>query len=236
MTSYFLSNPTATSAILANHINQEVIYKTKTESSSETALAAQHKHPKSTKICSNCKHSRHLADTCFQKGGMMEGKKDEVLTAKMKSRAEKGNTSTVANTNVVKRDQAGQAYILDAETGEAILLAESPAPVSITSTDSALSAHTDNPFFGYQTWTNLNFCDVDNDDYNALVALLDIETPETSVNWCKNGKEEIEPEALTAEPFNSPSCTQVSPNLGPFILDSGATIHISPDRNDFIEL
>ena len=85
MTSYFLSNPTATSAVLANRINQEVIYKAKAESSSEIALTAQHKRPKSTKICSNCKRSGHLANTCFQKGGTMEGKKDEVLAAKAKS-------------------------------------------------------------------------------------------------------------------------------------------------------
>jgi len=90
------------------------------------------------------------------------------------------------------------------------------------------------PFSGSSTWTNLNFCNADDNDYNALI--LDIEAPETSVNWCENGKEEIEPKAVSAEPFNSSSCTQVSPDSGPFILDSGATIHISPDRTDFIEL
>jgi hypothetical protein len=152
----FLSNPTATSAVLANRINQEVVYKAKSESSPETALTAQHKRSKSTKICSNCKRSGHLADTCFQKGGAMEGKKDEVLAAKAKSRAEKGKSSTVASTNAVKRDQAGRAYILDAETDEVILLAESPAPASVASTGSALSADTNDPFSGYPTWINLN--------------------------------------------------------------------------------
>jgi hypothetical protein len=233
MTLYFLSNPTATSEVLANRINQEVVYKTKTESSPEIALAAQHKHAKSTKICSNCKRTGHLAETCFQKGGAMEGKKDDVLAAKAKSRADKGKTNAAGNANGIKRDQAGRAYILDAATGEAILLAESLAPAPA---DSALSAHIGDPFSSYPTWTNLNFSDADDDEYNALVTLLDVENPETSIDWCENGKEEIEPEALTTEPVNSSSRTQISRDSGPFILDSGASIHISPDRTDFIEL
>jgi hypothetical protein len=89
MTSYFLSNPTATSDVLANHISQEAIYKTKNDSSPEVALLAQLKCTKSNKICSNCRCSEHMTDTCFQPGGAMEDKKDEVLAAKAKARADR---------------------------------------------------------------------------------------------------------------------------------------------------
>jgi hypothetical protein len=62
--------------------------------------------------------------------------------------------------------------------------------------------------------------------------MLDLET---SIDWRENLKEEILPDAFTAIPINSNSRTKVSVDE-PFILDSGATIHISPDRCDFIEL
>jgi hypothetical protein len=217
MTSYFLSNPAATSEVLANRINQEVVYKTKTESS-EIALSAQHRRPaRSGKICFNCKRSGHLADSCFQKGGAMEGKKEEVLVAKAKNRAERRPPN---GPSTIKRDQVGRAYILDAETGEAILLAES----SPASTDSALSAISD----GYA------FSAADEYEYRALVTLDDTDM-DTSINWHEHRREDILPDAFTAiVPINSSARTKVSAN--PFILDSGASIHISPDRADFADL
>jgi len=92
MTSYFLSNPTASADVLANRINQEVVYKTRTNPSfPNVALAAHSHHGKSGKICSNCKRTGHMTDSCFQKGGAMEGRKDEVLVAKAKARADRSS-------------------------------------------------------------------------------------------------------------------------------------------------
>jgi hypothetical protein len=73
---------------------------------------------------------------------------------------------------------------------------------------------------------------MDDFEHNALFSMLDLET---SINWRENWKEEVLPDAFTAVPLNSNSRTQVAVDE-PFILDSGATIHISPDRTDFIEL
>ena len=113
MTSYFLSNPTATSDVLANCISQEAIYKIRNDSSPKVALLAQLKHAKSNKICLNCHHSGH------QPGGAMEGKKDEVLAAKAKARAhhskEKGSGNN--GSGGVKQDKTGRAYIINATSG-----------------------------------------------------------------------------------------------------------------------
>jgi hypothetical protein len=53
---------------------------------------------KTQKICSNtnCGRTSHTIDTCFAKGGGMEGKRDEVLVAKEKAREERNKAPSTA--------------------------------------------------------------------------------------------------------------------------------------------
>lgn len=80
-----MSEAYLSSDVLTNSINQEVVYKTQTDSLQDIALAAHSHNTKSSKTCLNCKHSGHIAGSCFQKGGAME---EEVLAAKAKACAE----------------------------------------------------------------------------------------------------------------------------------------------------
>src|SRR6202167_2174026 len=139
MTSYYISNKTADSTALSERIEQEIVYKTKRESSSDTALAAQSSHrrnqnARSTKICSNpiCPHPNgHLASDCWEKGGAMEGKRDEVLARRAKARDERDKKKNEASLTTpsggpsasgIRRDKSGRAYIVDSMSGQAILL------------------------------------------------------------------------------------------------------------------
>ena len=87
MTSYYISNKAANSTALSKCIEQEIVYKNKRENSSNTALTVQtsschHQGNQSTKICSNpiCPNPNgHLGSNCWEKGGAMEGKRDQVL-------------------------------------------------------------------------------------------------------------------------------------------------------------
>src|SRR6202050_5373209 len=106
MTSYYISNKTADSTALSQRIEQEIVYKTKHENSSDTALAAQTGHHRiqnsgcSTKICSNpiCPHlNGHLGSDCWEKGGAMEGKRDEVLARRAKARDERDKKKNEAS-------------------------------------------------------------------------------------------------------------------------------------------
>ena len=107
MTSYYVSNKTADSTALSKHIEQEIVYKNKCETS-DTALAAQAGNHcnqgsnRSTKICSNpiCLNPvGHLGCDCWEKGGAMEGKRDEVLAKCAKAREER-------NKKKVEKDRA----------------------------------------------------------------------------------------------------------------------------------
>ena len=77
MTSHYISNATATSATLSNHIEQEIVYKMWWEGPSESALAIRtgKAFMKPRKVCGNpnCKRTGHTTSECFQRGGAMEG-------------------------------------------------------------------------------------------------------------------------------------------------------------------
>jgi hypothetical protein len=92
MTSHYISNATATSAALSNHIEQEIVYKMRQEGPSDIALAIRpgKSFAKPKKICGNlnCKCTRHTTPKYFQPRGAMEGCKDEVLATKGKAREE----------------------------------------------------------------------------------------------------------------------------------------------------
>jgi hypothetical protein len=228
MTSHYISNTTTTAAALSSRIEQETVYKTRREGTSETALVARSGKPfkKSPKVCSNpnCAKSGHTIDTCFTKGGGMEGKRDEVLAAKAKAREDRNNKS--APSNAIRRDQSGRAYIVDSETNQAILLASDNKPPS--SSDTALAAVAADSF-PREWYTSMSAAD--HFEYDALF----LEDHSASVDW-RVRRKSVTTDAFLASSINSNSHTKLSSDTGPFILDSGATIHISPDASDFFEL
>ncbi|KZT20698.1 hypothetical protein NEOLEDRAFT_1075039 [Neolentinus lepideus HHB14362 ss-1] len=84
--------------------------------------------------CTHCKLKNHLIATCWAPSGPMEGKKDEVLTAKRAKRAAHGKGSSLSSSapssiggtaGAVHRVIDGKVYLLDSATGTAFYLAES---------------------------------------------------------------------------------------------------------------
>ena len=166
MTSHYISNAAATAAALSSRIEQEIVYKTRREGVSETALMARSgkSFKKPQKVCSNsnCGRTGHTVDTCFTKGGGMEGKREEVLAAKAKAREERGKSTPSSG---IKRDQSGRAYIIDSETKQAILLASEDNPPT-SSSESALAAVATDSF--PKEWYAL-MSTADHFKYNALL-------------------------------------------------------------------
>src|ERR1700676_1403583 len=73
--------------------------------------------------------------------------------------------------------------------------------------------------------------DVDCFKYDTLL----LEDHSASINWHEKRRTVSAGDALIAS-INTNTCTTLSVHAGPFILDSRATIHISPDTSDFFEL
>jgi GAG-pre-integrase domain/Integrase core domain len=237
MTSYYVSNQNADSAALSSRIEQEVVYKLRRENSSDSALAmrAGKNFKRSQKVCTNptCPHKiGHLLPDCHGPGGPMEGRRDEVNAkiARAKEEREKktkaGAATTATNsTPGVRHDKSGRAYILDSESGQAVFLASvQPMPTP----DLALAALSTNDI--PREWYN-DMSATDQHEYHALF----LEEHSASVDW-REERRMITPDAFLASSPNSDSRSKLSCNIGPFILDSGATIHISPDASDFFDL
>jgi gag-polypeptide of LTR copia-type len=75
---------------------------------------------KSTKSCQNCKKAGrryigHSDDTCYHKGGAMEGQRDRVEANRKRHKGSRN----------ARYDSSGRAFILDKDTGEAFYLAPS---------------------------------------------------------------------------------------------------------------
>ena len=181
----------------------------------DTALLAapRGRQPTSNKLCTNCNRTGHLIATCWREGGGMAGRRDEILAEKLKKRTNpaKPSSSSTATTSKsgTRYDQAGRAFILDAD-GYAVYLAnhDTPSasvtpPTSSSSSDAAalLAAFPDQQFADFEVFL------ASTDDLAA------------TVNW------------------NSPSIAGLPcPDVETFILDTGATTHISFCRSDFDQL
>ena len=59
--------------------------------------------------------------------------------------------------------------------------------------------------------------------------------PVTSIDWREYTKADVNIAAISVTAPNGP-CSVVSIDAGPFFLDTGATTHISPSRDDFFDL
>jgi hypothetical protein len=145
-----------------------------------------------------------------------------VLAAKAKVREERNK----APSTTIKRDQSGHAYIIDSETKQAILLASDNKPPT-SSSDTALATVATDSF--PKEWYSLMSA-VDHFEYEAVF----LEDHSASVNWHK--RRSVVADTFLAASINSNSHTKLSSDVGPFILNSGTTIHISSDTSNFFEL
>ncbi|CCM06581.1 uncharacterized protein FIBRA_08859 [Fibroporia radiculosa] len=130
-----LSNPSPlapyTSTDIINHLELE--YQVTTGSllgpssvPASSALVAAPVKPSSSKSCANCKHTGHVLDNCFQPGGKMEGKHDEVLACKHLAHDQKCNKPHSSSTF---KYPTRCAFFVDSD-GSAHYLATSPPPTS----------------------------------------------------------------------------------------------------------
>ena len=234
MTSYYVSNPNMDSTALSSRIKQEVIYKTRRENSSDSALVMRtaKNFCKTQKLCTNlmCPHKiGHLYPDCHGPGGPMEGRRDEVLAkiTKAKEEREKKAKAITATPSApgIHHDKSSRAYLLDSESGQAVFLASTQPPPT---PDVALAALTTDSI--PRDWYN-DMSITDQIEYEALF----VEEHSASVDWRKT-RRIIAPDTLLASSPNYASHSTLSRNFGPFILNSGATIHISPDAGDFFDL
>ena len=180
------------------------------------ATSKKHQHSHSNgKVCSNCGKPGHSSEDCWQEGGAMEGKREEVLAKKRKKKeAASTNSKPTPTTNAAPApttlyDKTGQAYLVSVNSG---LTVTAPIPDASQAFAGLASDALSHSFID-------NFAKITEipDDNYSLVSVSNV--LETSIDWSTSD--------------TSTSSAFLSLTAEPFFLDTGASTHISPVRKDF---
>ncbi len=186
------------------------------------ALSATGK-PTGRPLCTNCKQNGHWIQACYQVGGPLYPQRDRLVAEQQRKKAERNSggsahsssssssSSSSAGKHRVFRDSAGKAYFLDGDF--AIALSESPSP----SAPSAPPHFAGVAFSGDTAMGGIGL---------ATDAVLSDTLPP---DWLLQLTLDAQPAAFAAVTED----VFVAGDHGPFVLDSGASVHLTPDRADF---
>ena len=214
---------TTTSADVRDRLLLEESVLMDNNSSGTTALAAVSTKP-TKPLCANCKRT-HRTEYCIAPGGQMAGKTLEEARAAQeaarnaqraggkgrnsRSTTPAPNQSGNANTPAKTVTINGQCYVLSTPTG--------PPAIDPSSALSAISM----PSY-------------DEEEYLAVVATTD--DAHVSLNWDSHARSTTTSESGFLTNTTSHRSPLARIDELPFILDSGATCHISPEPSDFKSL
>ncbi|KAF8219320.1 hypothetical protein L208DRAFT_1551817, partial [Tricholoma matsutake] len=187
------------------------------DSRSHIALTAQSKNssPTNVPICENsvCGKRGHTKAYCIKPGGSMAGKTVEESKAACKAaREKKPLAANPPKIPITVKDINGHVFtvMVDSDT--------TPSPAS--------------EFAGLAS-DPIPTASTDMDEYESWVIIE--EEPTTTVNWNGHTSTPID-STLTVEPLNQMRRSVVTTHDFPFIIDSGAMVHISPKKSDFLNL
>ncbi|HEV7738298.1 MAG TPA: hypothetical protein VGO47_13115, partial [Chlamydiales bacterium] len=230
-----------TSTQLRNYLDREqnMITADNKPANQSNSMALVTRNQTSQIACTNCKRSRHTAEYCIAPGGGMAGKTiDESRQARRNKELKRGRPSTTGTSNsnqnkfqIRVNGPDGKAYFLNVDPSA--MGALTPVYAENQATTSETQALPPDPM---PMDLQVNFCDLDAVEYEGWIAVEQEFT--TSVNWTTN-KQKSTSQILNASelvPLSQKSRTTISLLISPFWLDTGASIHISPNRDDFITL
>ncbi|OBZ73058.1 hypothetical protein A0H81_06999 [Grifola frondosa] len=144
-----------------------------------------------------------------------------------------------------QHDSQGHAYLIDSTSRKAYYLTDavSPATSAPSSGVSMPSTVTTTKFAGLASDVNLTLAAPpsrlhelsthDDSHYEMYLALA--EPFECKVDWSEDSRHTVSSDGSLVEPI-SDSTFHALATPEPFIIDSGATTHISPARSDFSDL
>ena len=223
-------DPGFSSATIIHRIirEQDLLKHRAVQGEGPSALISQTKKRERT-ICSHCQRPGHSADFCIAPGGKFVGHTLEEARAAQraawaKERAQSGNNTKTSTANVAITNTQSASR------------APSPTPSTMTTTSMTINGI---------TWVPLP-----QTTESAQIALSPIVDPHfefsayeahhqegatlrTSINWDDFSYPSNVSDITSAYPTLP---VHKMPNNSPFVLDSGASCHISPERGDFTTL
>jgi transposase InsO family protein len=244
------NNPTYTSADAVRRIRTEIdLRKRNTEMGSPApavALAATSSNRRDpTVVCSNCKKLYHTINFCIKKGGKMAGRTIEDAQAAQRlatGKPAKPSPTTVTTTANVGTTNPPSALVATSAPPNNNVNANPPplgsviihgVPYALTPLSTAAPATANiatqiiSPAGTAGTPGNMT----DLVQYTAFIS--DHNPSRASLDW-KEFARDIDDRSLEA--WSAESGSIFSAEDCPFLMDTGATCHISPNREDFLKL
>lgn len=177
-------------------------------------------------ICEGCKSKGrpnfigHTLPWCILEGGGMAGKTvEESRTARIAHFKAKDRDRKKSSSKVTITPSGGSAFTLE---GDPDLIA---AYMTARESKTLPPAKTEFAGLTSDVLPTATIEEVEELEFNALVVLE--EEPQAGINWNNYNKHDLDSETVLAS---------VSLETLPFYLDSGATVHITPDPSDFTSL
>jgi len=203
------------------------------------ALAAQSSQKRggarSPLECSNCKRTGRTADFCVRAGGGMAGKSiEDAQAAKRKGlrdRQEKPKDSKDSKPKVALsfKDSNGRAFITHVNTDNITAMNSTPVTSSTIHANLA-SIDLDSPSLDLP----VHLTGIETVEYEGFLACLD--DPVVSIDWNQYSNDiEVSP-TMIAAPHQNRRTAVISLDACPFFLDSGVSVHVSPEHSDFLSL
>jgi hypothetical protein len=201
----------------------------KTATQSSIALVAKSTPPKARDIptCTNCtghgKHGRgHIAKYCVQPGGGMVGKPIE--ESKAARLLDQGKSPTMSTTPSPRTSKDGMLTLnIKDKQGHALIAYLDPKDLQVDTPTAEFAGLASTPVPTHSRLEEV--------EWAGWMALE--EEPQTKVDWNEYSRPVEESTYTTIAPLQQTKRTAISLDTHPFYVDSGATIHISPDQSDF---
>jgi len=230
-----MMSPSNTSSDIRTRLLQEEHTTQLEPSVANAALTGASSRPPRP-VCSNCKRTGHRAEYCIAPGGQMAGKtldearaaQDAARTAQRagsnpgKPHGTRNSANSAITTNPIATATPGDAKTTFTLNGKSYMFLPNVGSNSTSQIVEVVENNANNAF------SAISMQPYDEAEYMAVIATTD--EPQVTLNWKANTRPPTVPDDCAYPSGRAPIAH--AQDL-PFILDSGATCHISPEASDF---
>ncbi|KIY61218.1 hypothetical protein CYLTODRAFT_460045 [Cylindrobasidium torrendii FP15055 ss-10] len=176
-------------------------------------------------IFDNCSKN-HLTMDCWSKGGEMEGRRSEVLKIQAERQKQKK-----ANTLADKAPKQGKSFAVRDASGNLLYLTQIESENEVGAITQATTSHAELETI-YANFGSGRRNSTSSSEFSMLT-----DDARVSIDWkdhcnAKYAFDPFPPQAIQSRKFTVMSIAE----CGPFVADTGATVHVSPIKEDFYTL
>ena len=224
----FTGGTTTSDDVVNRLLLEEQVLNDNASISPTTALAAVNTKPPRP-VCANCKRPSHRTEFCIGPGGQMAGKTiKEARAAQDAAR----NAQKPGGTNRSRGNRTPAPASTQNDSNAKTLTVNGQCYMLVTPNVNSITTPTPPPIDPSSAYAAISMPSYDEEEYMAVIATMD--DAKASLDWTLHTRPDIETtDFITSAAYSAGRSPISRLDELPFILDSGATNHISPEASDF---